>query len=283
MNNTEEQEFPEYFQIIARDGLELHGIQWNIAEPKAVLCIVHGLGEHSGRYHHVAAFFNERGFDVYAFDLRGHGLSKGKRGHTPSHELLLDDVEDLLKHAREEHNDLPMVLFGHSFGGHIVSNYLLKRNVGELAAGVLSSPWLRLAEEPAKWQVSMAKFMVKLLPSFSQSNGLSTADLSKDTAAVKAYEDDTLVHNKISVRLFLETYNASAWAIDNADMLKKETLAYHGAADKIISPEGTKSFHANSKEFCTLKIWDNVRHEPHNDVESKEVLGYVYDWVKKHI
>ena len=268
------------FEIIAQDGTKLHGCKWDIENPSAVLCLVHGLGEHSGRYHHVADYLIKNQISVYAFDLRGHGLSRGKRGHTPNHDMLLDDVEDLLKVVRVEHNDIPIILFGHSFGGNIVANYLLKRNTNEIACGILSSPWLKLAITPPAMKVKLAKMMVKVFPSYSESNGLDTNFLTKDPIVNKAYEDDPLVHTRASARLFLDSFEAGEWAITYAADLKIPVLLYHGDDDHITSAEGSREFHTNAPDLTTLKIWPGVRHEPHNDLEQGEVLEFLIGWLK---
>lgn len=284
MEDQDEHEYTafESFDIIAKDGTQLHAVSWNVEHPVGVICLVHGLGEHSGRYDHVAKFFNDNKMSVYAFDHRGHGKSKGKRGHMPHQDAVLDDVEDLLKSARAEHNDAPIVLYGHSFGGNIVANYILKRNTNELRVAILSSSWLRLAKDPPSWQLILARVMVRLLPSFTQSNGLATSYLSKDPEVVKAYEEDPLVHDKISAKLFFETYHSGIWAIEHAPSLKIPTLVFHGDADQITSPEGSSAFHANNTNLTTLKIWEGVMHEPHNDVEQKEVLNFTLEWINGH-
>ncbi|MFT7160210.1 MAG: alpha-beta hydrolase superfamily lysophospholipase [Bacteroidia bacterium] len=271
------------FKIIARDGLELSAISWCCPDPIAVFCIIHGLGEHSGRYQHVAEFLTENRISVFTFDLRGHGKSKGKRGHTSSYEILLDDVEELLKTARAEYNDIPMLLYGHSFGGNIVANYILKRNTNELVGAILSSAWLKAQIEPSKMEFKIAKFINKIFPSFTQGSRFSTSMLTKDPKCNSAYEADPLVHRQLSVRLGLESYDAGLWAIANASRMKIPNLVWHGTDDEITSKDGSKQFAQNAGDLATFKAWDGVKHEPHNDLEKKEVLKYLLEWVEAKI
>ncbi|MDQ3393384.1 MAG: lysophospholipase, partial [Bacteroidota bacterium] len=134
----------EHLTLLSRDGLEIHARYWVPEKPNAIICIVHGIGEHSGRYNEMALYMCSRGFTVFANDQRGHGKSGGKRGHSPSYSLLLDDVETLMKWARSQYPDLPLYLYGHSWGGNIVANFILKRKTKEVSGSILSSPWLEL-------------------------------------------------------------------------------------------------------------------------------------------
>lgn len=269
------------FKLITPDGLELSVTSWVCPNPKAVFCIVHGLGEHSGRYHHVAEFLNENRISVFTFDLRGHGKSEGKRGHTSSYEILLDDVEELLKTARAEYNDLPMFLYGHSFGGNIVANYLLKRSTNELKGAIISSAWLKAQIQPSNLEFKLAKFMNNIFPSFTQGSRFSSTMLTKDQECNIAYEKDSLVHRQMSVRLGLESYDAGLWAITNASRIKIPTLVWHGSEDEITSVEASAEFANNAGELALFKLWKGVKHEPHNDLEKQEVLEYLLNWLEE--
>ena len=277
----------EYFEILTRDGLELRGKKMLPQEPfatkpKGILCIVHGFGEHQERYQHVAEAVNLAGFACYSFDLRGHGKSEGKRGHARQHDYLLDDVEELLIAARLDYNDTPMFLMGHSFGGHIVANFLLKRTTSEVVAAILSAPWLKLAFEPPVLKVKLAHLMKKIWPSYSDTSELDLSKLSRDEAVVQAYANDPLVLKKISAGLFSSILSASDWAIENAAKLKIPTLLYHGTADQVISIEGSEQFAKNSNENLTFERLEGVYHEPHNDYGKEEVVQKIIEWMSTH-
>jgi alpha-beta hydrolase superfamily lysophospholipase len=141
----------EVFAIQTTDGLQLQGKYWKVENPKAVLCFVHGLGDHIGRHTHVGDFMAEHDIAMVTYDQRGHGRSEGKRGHVPSYDALLTDAESMLSYTKEIYPDTPLFLYGHSMGGNVVANYALKKEVSDLAGTIISSPWLRLSLFTAKW------------------------------------------------------------------------------------------------------------------------------------
>lgn len=266
----------EYF--LSQDGLRLYYRHWPATSPQNILCIVHGLAEHGGRYEHVAEFLNAHQISVFAIDLRGHGLSEGKRGHTKSYELLLSDVEEFLKVARAEYTDLPLFLLGHSMGGNIVASYMLKMNINEIKGFVLSSPWLKLAFTPPAWKINLAKTMASVWPSLTQPDGLSAEDLSHDKAVVKAYQNDPLVHGMISVKLYLECTKAAEELLIRSGEIKKTGLCFHGTEDAVISEKATAEF-ASSNNLLTYKAWPGNFHENLNELNKEEVMKYLSDWI----
>ncbi|MEO9965587.1 MAG: lysophospholipase [Reichenbachiella sp.] len=273
----------ENFNLTAKDGTTLTGQEWLVENPKAVICLVHGLGEHIGRYRHVAEYFNINKISLFATDLRGHGKSEGKRGHTPSHEMLLDDVEELLMYARAEYNDTPIFLYGHSLGGNIVTNYILRKSVNEIKGAIISSPWLKLAVEPPAWQTKLAKVFSRILPSLTQSNQLEINDLTNDDEVNQAYKQDPLVHNKISTRLFTECYREGLWALENAHKNRIPVLMFHGSEDHITSSKASADFAMASEGSVSYKLWDGIKHEPHNDIDKEEVLKTIADCLAERI
>ena len=268
------------FTLKASDGTDLQYYEQPVENPKAVICLVHGMGEHIGRFAHVAAFFAERGMATLGFDQRGHGKSGGKRGHTPSYELLQESVAQLVKTAAGKYPGVPLVLYGHSMGGNLVLNYAIRNGSG-IRAVVGSSPYLRLAFVPPKWKVTLANVVGSLLPGLQQPTGLDTAMLSHDPAVKKAYENDPLVHDKITVSYYLSIEEAGPWAIQHAAELKVPALVFHGTGDQITSHEGTREFAQNSQGKAELKLWEGLYHETNNEPEYRQVLGYVADWIEK--
>ena len=178
------------FKFKIFDGLSLFTQSWQPEDrPRAAICLVHGMGEHSGRYVHVADRLTKAGYVLFTFDLRGHGKSEGPRGHTPSYEALMQDISFLLEAANKQFPQLPYFLYGHSLGGNLVLNYVL-RYKPQLKGVIVTGPWLRLAFEPPVFKVTFGKVMNKIRPSFSQSSGLDTKALSHDSEVVHAYEND---------------------------------------------------------------------------------------------
>ena len=269
------------FQLTASDGTNLAGSYTKPpGEVKGVIAVVHGMGEHFGRYRYVAEFFANAGYATIGIDYRGHGRSGGKKGHAPSLDHLLDDIALLLKKAADLFGDLPIILYGHSMGGNLAANYVL-RCKPTLKSLVLTSPYFKLAFAPPAWKVTMAKGLANLLPSMTLPTALEEAALSRDAEVVKAYTNDPLVHDKMSASFFAAVHPAASYAIQHAGELLVPTLVMHGTADRITSPEGSKEFSQNNPQWITLKLWEGLYHETHNEPEKEEVLQYIVQWIDK--
>ena len=273
----------EESNILTKDGIRLYTQDWSPeTEVKAAVCLVHGLGEHSGRYEHVARFFTQNGYALDAFDLRGHGKSGGPRGNTPSYDALMDDIALRLEKSKAQHPDKPLFLYGHSLGGNQVLNFALRRKP-DVAGVIATAPWLRLAFAPPAVQVTLAKMMNSIYPSFTQSNGLETAALSRDEQVVKQYEADPLVHDRISARLFASSYQSGYWALEHSAEFGSPLLLMHGGADRITSAEASREFSAKAGGCCTFKRWEGFYHEIHNEPEQGEVLKVMVDWLDEKL
>jgi alpha-beta hydrolase superfamily lysophospholipase len=250
-------------------------------DPRGIVCLVHGLGEHTGRYAHVAAALNAAGYVLFGCDLRGHGRSAGPRGHTPSYETLMDDLGRLLAEATARYGSRPQFLYGHSLGGNLVLNYALRRRPA-LAGVIATSPAIRVPVRLPPAQVTLAKVMNRLWPAMQMANGLDVNGLARDPEVIRAYTNDPLVHNKISVRLALSMLEAGEWALAHASEFPVPLLLVHGTADILTSAEGSREFAARVPAGrCTLKLWDGFYHETHNEPEKAEVLGFMVDWLRQ--
>ncbi|MFN2150478.1 MAG: lysophospholipase [Anaerolineales bacterium] len=249
---------------------------------KAAVCLVHGLGEHSGRYQHVAAAFNAAGVGVWGFDLRGHGKTPGKRGQVPHYDVMLDDIADAIDAAQEQFTGVPVFLYGHSMGGNLVLNYALRRKPA-LAGVIATSPWIQLAFSPPDSQVRLARLMNHLLPNLTQPNGLDVQALAHDPEVVAAYQNDPLVHDRVSIRLSVEFLDAGEWALEHAAELALPLLLVHGSADPITSAAASQEFAARAGELCTLKIWEGLYHETHNEPQKEQVIAYNLEWLEQHL
>lgn len=264
------------------DDLTLVGRSW---EPdgasKAVVCLIHGLGEHCGRYAHVAAALTEASFAVLAVDKRGHGRSEGKRGFIPSYEALMADIDLLLDQAGTRHPGKPRLLYGHSLGGNEVLNYALRRRPA-LAGVVATSPGLRTAFDPPAVQLAAGKIMNRLYPGFTMANGLDVTAISRDPAVVAAYQKDPLVHDRLSARLGVELLATGEWAIDHAADFPAPLLLMHGTGDRITSHLASGDF-ARTAPDCTLKLWEGLFHETHNEPEKEDVLSTLVAWLQPRV
>ena len=246
--------------------------------PKAIICMIHGHGEHIERYEHLAHALNDAGYAMIGFDHRGHGQSAGVRGYIPSYETLLDDIEAFIAEASAYYPNTPYFFYGHSMGGNLVLNYALRRKTA--CKGIIStSPWLKLAFEPPAIQVFLGKMMNKIYPAFIQTSGLETTDISRDPEVVRAYEEDPLVHDKISASLFVGMYESGLWALEHASEFPLPLFLVHGSADKITSAEASREFAEKAGEKVTLKIWDGFYHETHNEPEKEDVFKELIAWL----
>lgn len=265
-----------------KENLRLFYRHWQASRARGVVCIVHGLGEHIERYDHVAGFFSARGLATLGFDHQGHGRSGGKRGHSNGLESMLDDVSNLLGLAGESYPGLPVFLYGHSMGGNLVLNHLLRRKPA-IAGLIATAPWIRLPEPPSPALVFFGKLMNRVFPSLTQPNNLDTYGLSNDPAVVKAYLDDPLVHDRISVRAGTELLQAAHWLDRFEGVAPCPILLMHGGQDLITSPVGTADFARRISGDVTWKRWEGLKHEIHNEAAQGEVLAYLVEWIGRFV
>ncbi len=267
--------------IINSSGKKIFFREWEIkGQPKKNILIIHGLGEHSGRYKEFAEFYIKKGIGMYALDLQGHGKSEGKRGHIKSFEEYLDSIENLLVFIRKKFLDIPIILFGHSLGGLIGLNFLIERESKEIESAVISSPWIETAIKVPQYLIVIQKILKRVLPSLRLSNRLISNHLSKNKDVVSEYNKDELVHNKISLSLYSEVMRSINNVKEKASRIKVKTFLYHGKSDKIISSNGTLEISKQLKKH-ELKLYKNVYHEPHNDLEREEVYQDILEFIKK--
>ena len=250
--------------------------------PKAVICLVHGLGEHSGRYQHVAQRLNRDGFAVVSFDLYGHGQSQGKRGHAPSMEVFAEGIDRLLTTASERWPDTPCFLYGHSLGGVLVLYYTLLRQP-ELRGVIATSPGLRTSLEEQKLKIAIARTMATLAPSVGLPTGLKAEDISKDPQVIQVYLADPLVHDRATFAMARNTLDAIQWTFDHAGEFKPPLLLMHGDQDAIAYARGSQEFASLVPGDCTVKIWPGLLHETHNEPEKDQVLDFKITWIKSKL
>jgi acylglycerol lipase len=263
----------------SRDGIDLYARSWTPEEPpKAVICLVHGHGEHINRYNHVGEAYANAGYAIQGYDSRGHGQSGGPRGYTPSYEALLNDTSDFLTDAKKRYPALPVFLHGHSMGGNQVLNYTL-RNPNELRGAIVTDPWLKLLSKPGPILAALVKAINVVYPAYTQASGLDQKAISRDPEEVRKYATDPLNHDRITARLFTVMEAHALWALEHAAELKVPMLLIHGSADGLSSCIGSKEFAQKAGSTVTLRIWDGLYHEPHNEPEKAEVLRAMTDWV----
>ena len=250
--------------------------------PKAVVVLVHGHGEHVGRYDHVGEAFTKAGYALTAFDLRGHGRSGGPRGHTPNYEALMDDIADFLVLATARFPNIPVFLYGHSTGGNLVLNFTLRRKP-DVVGVIATDPWLKLAFDIPAFRLILARVMNKIAPGFTQNSGLETAAISRDPEVVKAYVNDPLVHEKITARFFVSIYESGLWAIEHAPEFPVPLLLMHGTGDRLTSGQANREFAERAGKLATWRAWEGWYHEIHNEPEKGKVLKAMIDWMDQRL
>jgi alpha-beta hydrolase superfamily lysophospholipase len=265
----------------ASDGISIFTQTWQPqGKPRAIVCIIHGLGEHSARYEHVAQYYLKHNYLVAAMDLRGHGRSGGQRGHSPSFEIVLEDISQFVHQIEQTYPGLPVFMYGHSLGGLLTINFAL-RNISQVKGFIVTSPNLAIAQKVAPWKLTLGKVFYSLLPTLSMPSGLDVNNISRDTAIVDKYKADPLVHDQASARFALDFINAGGWALHNPDKLKVPMLLMYGTGDRIVSGEAIRQF-TKSNQLVNYREWDGLFHELHNEPEQESVLDYEREWIESH-
>lgn len=252
-------------------------------DTRATILLVHGLGEHCGRYEHLAAHCNERGFAVHAVDHYGHGKSDGRAGYVERFSVYLDGIRALRDAVRAEHTDTPMFLVGHSMGG-LIAAALLTENSPDYRACVLSGPALKTDEEPPAPVMGLIRLISRLLPTVPLI-GLDPSGISRDPAVVGAYVADPLVHHgKLSARLIAEMGKAMRVTRAAAPVVSLPLLILHGEQDVLTSPQGSAEFHDNAGSTDkTLKTYPGLCHEIFNEPEKDAVLADMTSWLEARL
>lgn len=266
--------------IRGHDGIELFQQTWLPSGPvRALVAIVHGIGEHSGRYGYLVERLTDSGFAVAALDNRGHGRSAGQRGHIDSWADYREDVRLFLRYVHATFPTAPLFLYGHSLGGLIVSDYVLFYPEG-IAGLIVSGHPLRPTGAVKPFLVLLAKVLSRYLPNTTLGLGLNDDTLSRDPDVVKAYRDDPLVHRKVTARWGTEALAAVDRVRERAAEIRMPLLILHGEADKINSVDGSKELlELVSSTDKQLNVYPGGYHEPHNDLDRERVASDVIEWV----
>ncbi|NPV76993.1 MAG: alpha/beta hydrolase [Anaerolineae bacterium] len=266
------------FTYTARDKQQIFAQIWKCANAKSVVILVHGLGEHSGRYRHVAEFLNQNQFSVVAFDLPGHGKSGGKRGHIPSYETAMEIISHFVEEARTKFTGLPVFLYGHSMGGSLVLYYGLTRNP-QITGVIASSPGLATAKPLPRATLAAGKILSRIYPSFSMNNNLDISGLSRDTSVVEAYKKDPLVHPWVSAALGIDIIEQGKWMLSKNHVITIPLLLLQGSADRLVNPTATRQFSEKVEGKVTFSNWEYLYHELHNEPEKREILQTIVGWM----
>ena len=271
-------------QFAGCDGTPLFYQSWSAldASRRAVLVNLHGLGDHSGLYPNLASHFPPRGIAIYAFDMRGNGRSPGQRAYLSSWRQYRDDLDAFLKQVREWETDVPLFLLGNSLGGLVVLDYALHHPdglAGVIAAapplGKLGVPWFLMA---------LGRVMSRILPRFSLEVGMDLSGLARDPSVIETVLADPLFHRRGTARLSTEVTAAIARVQEGAATISLPLLILHGAADRMVPPDGSRQFFAKvrhpDREF---REYPGAYHGLFADLDYAGVLGDLERWIEARI
>ncbi len=261
-------------------GLQKYVHRWMPPrEPSVNVCIVHGLGEHGGRYHSLAHDLVEAGFGVTAFDQQGHGRSPEHRGRVRSYTSLLDEIAAFLEWNRRSFSEIPTVLFGHSMGGNLVINYGL-RDYRQPHRIIASSPMIEQTRPPSRMFVRLARVILWLAPNLTLRSNPVAERLMSDPVEQKMLREDELFHSQISLRLGAGLLDSGAWILQNANRLKTKLLLTHGTSDYMTSPDASAEFAKRAGPLCELVILENQLHDPFRDMERAAVIARYVEFIR---
>ena len=246
---------------------------------RAAIILVHGFGDHAGRYGHVAQWLADRGLAVYALDQRGQGRTPGPRGHVARFAQFLSDVAALRKLVQAEAPG-PQLLLGHSFGGLVVLRYLETAPHG-MAGAILSSPFVGVAMHVPRWKTVLGRALADLLPSFPVKIGVRYRDLCRDAEVGDAMKADPLCHDVMSPRAYRETMEAQAALPGEQDRISVPLLFVLAGDDRIVSTPAALGFASALRGDVTVKVYEGFFHDVLNEQERGRVFGDIEPWLAR--
>ncbi|MEK6303232.1 MAG: lysophospholipase [Acidobacteriota bacterium] len=267
--------------VTATDGLRLFVRRRDIANAHGEIAIVHGFGEHSGRYDHLGAHLNAHGYSVTAYDHRGHGLSDGLPGHVEKFKEYEDDLDRILAAIRGRTTGRPIFLVGHSMGGLVALRYLASPRDG-IAGAAISAPLIGLASPPPIHKVIIGRLAARFAPHFRLNNEINPAVLSRDPEVGKAYATDPLVNRKVSANWFAEATRAMQELNEWAPRITLPLIVMHGTEDRLASVDATRRlFERIGSSDKEIVIYPGFFHELFNEPEKQEIFDRVTEWIDR--
>jgi acylglycerol lipase len=263
------------------DKYRIHYRYYTADNNNAIIILVHGHGEHSGRYEPWASEFNQYNYAVCALDLPGHGLSSGQRGHIRHYDDYYKVLDEFIEKVRLDFPSKPIILYGHSMGGNICCSYVLDCRP-EIKALILSSPWLELAIKPSVFRFWLAKTMYRIFPAFGDATNLNPNYISHIPEEVARYKNDPLVHDKITPGLFIPMFFKGLKNINEGRKINLPTLVFHGSGDQLTSHKASFKFSETSDKI-SFQLYPDGYHELHHDLCKEELRDHILDWMSSNI
>ena len=264
-------------------GRRLFRRSWRGSEPERAVLLVHGFGEHSGRYEDLGSWLADRGSAVHAYDHQGHGRSSGPRNYVARFEDLLSDLDRFLACVRQEHPTVPITVVGHSMGGLVTAAFARERKP-EITSLVTSGAALALGPAMSGPRMLLVRALRRVVPRLLLSAGLPSEGLSRDPEVQRRYEADPLVDTRMTPALAVEMMDAVARTAAGGAEIAVPMLLLHGADDPLCSASGSEAFFrslpAGTSPPSALKIYPGLRHEIFNEPEKEQVFDDLLSWVR---
>jgi len=247
------------------------------------LTILHGLGDHGGRFNSIAVSLASTGIGVLAIDLLGHGRSPGRRGIIASYDAMIDEVGNAANLASRIWEDTPSFVFGHSMGGNLVLNWAIRRRfeAHSIEGLIAVAPMLKLAKMPRPHYLKVGRWLEKRWPNLRVSAPVDVRQLCSDPIGQDAYRRDPYVHRKMSLRLGNALLESGEWALEHADQLNQPCLLMHGSDDTLTCPIATEEMARRMGRNASMKLWPNARHDLHFEIQRESVFTYLISWMKE--
>ena len=272
-------------QVVLSDVGERYRRSWLPAEPARVMILVHGYGEHGGRYDAMAMYFAERGYAVHAFDQAGHGRTRGPRGHVDRFSRLAEEVARFVELVSLDHPGLPITLVGHSMGGLVVAETATLHKP-EVQNYVLSAALLQLAGGGLRQRLSLiaARVLSILAPKLGLTTGLDPQGLSRDPEVIRRYVEDPHVKDRMTTRFAAGMNQSLSRVVTDGGRVDRPMLVLHGEADPICASAGSQRFFAGLartiSDRSALRLYPELRHEIFNEPEREQVWRDIEEWVE---
>lgn len=264
------------------NGNQIYAVEWPVENARAVIGLIHGMGEHIRRYDGMVNWYRQQGIACVGYDRQGFGRSEGKRAYARSYKVFVDEVARLVVACERRYPDLPVFLYGHSFGGQTLLRYLIKRKP-HISGAIVTGPHLQLSFQPNPLIVALGKITRKLVPTFTQENQLETSKLSRRAEVVKAYNEDPYVTSKLTSQTGIDVLEIAEELDGWKGELPVPTLLMHGGEDGITSPSASQAFAERNPRELTWKLWPGLYHEIHLEPEREEVYTFTLAWLEERL
>lgn len=268
------------FNLQTADERTIEACHWSADNPSACMVLVHGLGEHIGRYDHLAERYVRRHMAVVGFDLPGHGKTPGQRGHAANLQALIGSIDAVVEGAKSLYPNTPVVLHSQSMGGNLALHYG-KQHHQKIRGVIASSPWIGLAFPDPAVKAALGRLLRGIWPTFSLPTDLDARKISRIPEVVEAYRNDPLVHGKISAALGITILDAAQEWQRYEGPYPLPALLMHGAGDGLTSHDHTQSLAQRMGPNAVFRSWPGAYHELHNEPEQEAVFEYGVAWISR--